>query len=394
MRRILPWSMSLLAAFGLLCSASAYAGDKDKKEEKKQDKVIEIGKEAKVIQGELSANDPIDKMTKHPSTAYMVKLTEGKTYKIDMVSGDLDSFLRLEDAAGKQLAFDDDGGGFPNARIVQEIAKSGEYKIIATSFDGKAGKFTLTIRQADAADALVDKVKNLAKLPAEERKEVVAELKKTLAQSGGKIDSALANGLIGAAVNMEYGGQREVAGEMYADFGKLLAGASDPNVARGGRMMEGAVRRFKLIGNPMTVHGQTLQGKEFDWKNYKGKVVLVDFWAVWCGPCRAEIPNIIKMYEKYHDQGFEVVGISIDNTTDAPTQYMDKEKMPWTCVHDPSVGKDQPKLSEYYGVFGIPMAILVDRDGRVVSTNARGPELARLLEKHIGPGGKGDKDGK
>jgi len=86
-----------------------------------------------------------------------------------------------------------------------------------------------------------------------------------------------------------------------------------------------------------------------------------------------------------------VVAISIDEGKTSPITYMEKEKLPWVCLFDPAPGKDRESLQQYYGVFSIPQAILVDREGRVVSMNARGPELERLLEKHIGPREKSDK---
>jgi thiol-disulfide isomerase/thioredoxin len=390
MRRHLQWSVLVIVAAVLLFPMNTHAGEKDKKE----DKAPVIGKEPKVIAGELSADDPIDKKTKHPSKTHKVVLAEGVVYRIDMRSNDVDSFLRLENADGKELAFDDDSGGFPHARILQKIDKAGEYRIIATCFDDKTGKYTLTIREANAREVLTAKIQVLPKLPAQQRQRVLAEIKKELTQEPGKIDGELANTLLGLAINMEFGGKRDLALEMYADFGKILAAGDDPDVVKIGKMMQGAVRRSKLVGAPIVVHGQTLEGKDFNWKSYKGKVVLVDFWATWCGPCRAEIPNMKKMYEKYHDKGFEVVAISIDNGKDAPVKYMENEKLPWVCLFDPQPGKDLQPLAEYYGIFSIPQAILVDQEGRVVSMNARGAELERLLEKHIGPSEKSEKDGK
>ncbi len=83
--------------------------------------------------------------------------------------------------------------------------------------------------------------------------------------------------------------------------------------------------------------------------------------------------------EKYHGQGFEVIGISLDNAKGDVTEFLDKEKLPWTSIFDQANA-----VADDYGVFSIPLAILVDREGRVVSLNARGPELDRLLEDHFG----------
>jgi thiol-disulfide isomerase/thioredoxin len=164
-----------------------------------------------------------------------------------------------------------------------------------------------------------------------------------------------------------------------------------------GKVLEGAGRRVDLPGKEIIVKGTTLEGKDFSWSPYKGKVVLVDFWATWCGPCIAEIPNIKKMHEAYHDKGFEVVAISLDsNRNENPgrekaIKYMENKKLPWVCLFDEDPGKGNAPLAQFYGIFSIPQAILVDRDGKVVSMNARGAELERLLEKHIGPREKTEK---
>ncbi|RIK81275.1 MAG: hypothetical protein DCC67_08310 [Planctomycetota bacterium] len=145
---------------------------------------------------------------------------------------------------------------------------------------------------------------------------------------------------------------------------------------------EGMLRRLKLPGNPMEINGSLLSGGEVDWNSYRGKVVLVDFWATWCGPCKAELPNILKMYEGYHDKGFEVLGVSLDQTEEEAKS----EKLPWDSIFpgdENQRGFDHP-LVKYYGINGIPTAILVDKEGKVVSMNARGPELRAQLKKLLG----------
>ena len=147
--------------------------------------------------------------------------------------------------------------------------------------------------------------------------------------------------------------------------------------------MEGAARRLDLLGNPLELSGTEMDGSKFDWAKYRGKVVLVDFWATWCGPCLAELPNVKKNYELYHDKGFDIVGVSLDQDRAKLEEFLQKEQNPWTTLHDGAWNDNA--VATYYGIMGIPTVILVDKEGKVVSTRARGPELGKLLAELLGP---------
>lgn len=339
------------------------------------------------LKGELKADDKTDAVLKKSfHKAHDVKLEAGKGYRIDLTSRDFDTFLRLENEDAKNLAMDDDGGGGLNSRIVYLVPKDqgGTYRVVVTSYKaGDTGNYELVITEAGKMDVLGAKVRRLSALPPDEQAQVVAEFRKVISESKdlGADEAGLALNL---AMSLEYKGDPKVAADVFREFGKAFALATDPKVSRMAKMLQGAARRMDLVGNPIEIKGPQLNGKQLDWSAYKGKVVLIDFWATWCGPCRAELPNIKKMHEIYHKRGFEVIGISLDNNADIAAKFMEKENLPWACIFEER-GEGKEDLTTYYGVFSIPQAVLVGRDGRVVSLRARGAELPRLLEKLIGP---------
>jgi thiol-disulfide isomerase/thioredoxin len=117
-----------------------------------------------------------------------------------------------------------------------------------------------------------------------------------------------------------------------------------------------------------------------DLANLRGKVVLIDFWATWCGPCRVDMPNVIAAFEKYHDQGFEILGISLDKDKERLLSYMKEQNMTWPQFFD-GQGWDN-ELSRRFGVNSIPAQWLVDKKGFLRSLNVRGTlgeQVAKLL---------------
>ena len=130
--------------------------------------------------------------------------------------------------------------------------------------------------------------------------------------------------------------------------------------------------------DPYALVGTDLNGKQVSLADYKGKVVVLDFWATWCGPCKGEIPNLKAQYEKYHAQGVEVLGISLDFKKETLTQYIEDNKLPWAQVYDYDLGQDSNTV--HYGVKGIPFMLIIGKDGKVAAVNAGGEELEPALK--------------
>ncbi len=123
----------------------------------------------------------------------------------------------------------------------------------------------------------------------------------------------------------------------------------------------------------------TPEGTPMKLSDLKGKVLLVDFWASWCGPCRRENPNVVAAYKKYHEKGFDVLGVSLDKTKDRWVQAIEKDGLMWHHVSD--LKGWQNEAAKLYGVTSIPATVLLDAEGKIIARNLRGPQLeAKLME--------------
>jgi len=111
----------------------------------------------------------------------------------------------------------------------------------------------------------------------------------------------------------------------------------------------------------------------------RGKYVLIDFWASWCGPCRMENPNVVKMYNKYKDKGFTIYSVSLDQNRDSWVRAIRNDNLTWTHVSD--LRYWQSAAAQQYGVTGIPKTFLLDKEGKIIAKDLRGPALEQKLEE-------------
>lgn len=116
-----------------------------------------------------------------------------------------------------------------------------------------------------------------------------------------------------------------------------------------------------------------LDGNDLSLEQYRGTVVLLDFWAVWCGPCIAEMPNVKGVYEKYKDANFQIIGISLDESRATLVGYLEKEGITWPQVFDGNGWKNQ--VAQMYGINAIPHMYLIDGEGVVRKSGVRGSAL-------------------
>ena len=150
--------------------------------------------------------------------------------------------------------------------------------------------------------------------------------------------------------------------------------------------------RAPRIGRPDALVGKKaidfnmkdLEGNDLSLEQYRGKVVLLDFWAVWCGPCIAEMPNVKQVYEKYKDENFQIIGISLDESRDTLVGYLEKEGITWPQFFDGNGWQNQ--VAQMYGISAIPHMYLIDGEGVVRKSGVRGhalePAVAELVREN------------
>lgn len=179
--------------------------------------------------------------------------------------------------------------------------------------------------------------------------------------------------------------------EVEARLHKLAGDTANLDVAS---MAAALIDKNGFHGKPIEMKFTAADGQAIDLANLRGKVVLVDFWATWCGPCMNEMPNVKAVYAKYHSQGFEVIGVSLDGggitkgiqsgvkAREQFLAFLEREQMPWPQHYDNLGWKNE--FAQKFKIKSIPAVFLIGRDGRVISTEARGESLEPQVRKALG----------
>jgi thiol-disulfide isomerase/thioredoxin len=214
-------------------------------------------------------------------------------------------------------------------------------------------------------------------LDAAGREALLAELRKYFQERRAELAEKhlrIASAAVGVVNQLEDGDAREA---LFREFGALFATSGNKELAGYGRRIAKESAKSSLAGTSLELEGVTELGVTFDWQAYRGKVVLVDFWATWCGPCRRAVPVVKAFLGAHQGEGFDVVGVNLDEDHEALAQFLDEQKIPWPNL----AGEDGKRLAEKYGVRIYPTFLLVDRDGKVLEVGHSFEELQPRIEK-------------
>lgn len=205
------------------------------------------------------------------------------------------------------------------------------------------------------------------------QKKWMAELK-DFVDKNPKADES-PDALLQLASAHEYNAEEDEAKTFYNALTRAFADTDQ------GRKAAGALKRLDLVGKPLDIKGQSLSKETIDTSKSRGKVLLVTFWATWADPVKKDLPELVKLYNKHHDQGLDIVGICLDEKGEDLEEFLKANPLPWSQIYEPG-GLEKNPFASSYGIIALPTMILVDSQGKVVNRSIRtAAELEKQLEK-------------
>lgn len=371
----------------------------------KDEKVQTVGK-GLTIDGKLTADDPKDTVQKNSyQKVHRIQFEQGITYVIDLVSLKFDAFLRLEDSAKKHLASDDDSGGFPHARLVFAPKKSGQYRIIVTSFKpGETGDYKLIIGQPSAIEkefhalgAAFQKTqdgleKEFRAAESEEEKNKIKDrffdvlaghlvkvgqfAEKHAAEPVAREATRSVLEIIGLLNNFDSPAIAKALASSEPILDKLVKTAKGPEEKQIHDVLF-VMKNLSVGKKAPDIDGEDLEGKKFKLSDYRGKVVSLVFWGSWCPPCRAMIPHERELVKKMQDRPFAMIGVNSDKDKEELKEFREKEKITWRSFWNG--GSTSGPISAAYRVRSWPAIYVLDANGVIRYRNVRGEAMDRAV---------------
>lgn len=239
-----------------------------------------------------------------------------------------------------------------------------------------AGKVTVWNEEYAKAEEKKDtkKVQEVQAAYAKADQERLAVIKKLLPEMGTSLVALFtANNFLNPDTDLE------ILKKLADDYDKV---EPTPTLAKS---FVGQIKRIAGVSVGQQAPDFTLnspEGKPVTLSSLRGKFVLIDFWASWCGPCRMENPNVVRMYDKFKDKGFDIYGVSLDDNEKAWKTAIERDKLKW--LHGSELKKWNSGVAQSYGVNAIPATFLIDKDGKIIAKNLRGPALESKLTELLG----------
>lgn len=184
-----------------------------------------------------------------------------------------------------------------------------------------------------------------------------------------------AEAMLQLAIAQEFAGQEEEAKKWYGSIVRQFAGTTVAKKAAGAR------NRLDSVGKVIDLQGKSLAGEIVELAKYRGKAVLIQYWATWCEPCKADMVVLKDLFEKHGRDSFAVIGVNLDNSPQAVSSFLSENRLPWPQIYEEGGLDSRPALE--LGILTLPTMILVDGEGKIVNRNVNASELAAELKKIV-----------